>query len=276
MTTTKKDYLPFLKVAAATLDISARIVIRDRLGRLKPQHVDDMLEIWHRRVFAAGEGRVEVFGLEHVQDAARGAADIAAGKRSYVVMTNHQSLLDVPSVIATFPGRIRMVGKRELGQVPIWGHAMKAAGTVFVERGNREQSIAALETAKAQMRAGVSIWIAPEGTRGRTGELQALKKGGFHVARQLGAPIAPAWITGTKDIISPDGFGVVKGGHVTVRYGAPIETGDIGEHDIAELMFRVEKSLKALQVESHEHLARTASSSSSSSSPSSSSSSTKA
>ncbi len=274
MAKTKKDLLPFLKVAAATLDISTRIVVRDRLGRLQSQHVDDLLDIWHRRVFAAGEGTLEVHGLEHVRDAARGpSVPGAPPTRSYVVMTNHQSLLDVPTVIATFPGRIRMVGKRELGEVPVWGHAMKAAGIVFVDRGNRAQSIAALDGAKQQLRDGVSIWIAPEGTRGRTGELQPLKKGGFHLARQLGAPIAPAWITGTREIISPDGFAVVKGGHVVIRYGQPIETdprlgGVRGEDDIAELMFRVETALQKLKSDADTAALSSASPSSSSSSKS--------
>lgn len=249
----RKHYRPFLKVVAATLGISARIVVHDRLGDLEANDIDRWLVDWHKKVFAAGEGTLECFGLEHVKDAARGKADVDAGKRAYVVMTNHQSLMDVPSVIATFPGRIRMVGKRELGEVPIWGHAMKAAGTVFVDRGNREQSIAALDTAKKQLREGTSIWIAPEGTRTRDGQLGPLKKGGFHLALQLGVPIAPAWITGTKAIIDPGSFGVRLHGHITVRWGAPIATEGV---ELAALMESVKTTLLALQKESEAHLAR--------------------
>jgi 1-acyl-sn-glycerol-3-phosphate acyltransferase len=248
----RKHYRPFLKVAADTLTRSAKIAIKDRLGTLDQGYVDDILVGWHHAIYDAGKGSLEVFGADHVKDAARGAADVAVGKRSYVVMTNHQSLLDVPTVIATFPGRIRMVGKRELGKVPIWGHAMRAAGVVFVDRGNRQQSIAALDTAKGQLQAGTSIWIAPEGTRSRDGSLLPLKKGGFHLATQLGAPIAPAWLTGTKQIIDPESFGVTMNGHVTIRYGAPIATEG---KSVAELMELVRAALLDLQQQSLAYLA---------------------
>ena len=236
----RKHYRPFLQVVASTLARSAEMVIKDRRGTLTPDVVDDILQRWCAELFRVGKGTIVAHGVEHVQDAARGPG---AG-RAYVVMTNHQSLMDVPSIVKTFPGRLRMVGKRELGDLPIWGHAMKAAGVVFVDRGNREQSIQALELAKTQLRQGTSIWIAPEGTRSLTGALGPLKKGGFHLARQLGVPIAPAWISGTKEIISPDGFGVTLHGHISVRYGAPIETEGV---ELADLMAKVQLALLSLQ-----------------------------
>lgn len=249
-----KHYRPFLQVMGATLKVSATIVFKDRQGTLTPAIVDDLLQGWCQDLMRIGKGKIEAFGLEHVSNAARGSGSaVDPAGRAYVLMTNHQSLMDVPSVLKTFPGRLRMVGKRELGQIPLWGHAMKAGGIVFVDRGNREQSIAALELAKTQMRAGTSIWIAPEGTRSLDGQLGPLKKGGFHLARQLGAPIAPAWITGTREVIAPDGFGVTFHGHITVRYGAPIETtaADAATDDgIAGLMQRVRSSLLGLQAES--------------------------
>jgi 1-acyl-sn-glycerol-3-phosphate acyltransferase len=240
----RKHYRPFLQVVAKTLASSAEIVMKDRNGILTPASVDDVMQRWCAELFRIGQGDIEAFGLEHAADAARGPG---AG-RAYVLMTNHQSLMDVPSVVKTFPGRLRMVGKRELGDLPVWGHAMKAAGVVFVDRGNRAQSIKALDRAKAQLLEGTSIWIAPEGTRSKDGELGPLKKGGFHLAKQLGAPILPAWIKGTREIISPDGFGVRLHGHITVRYGAAIETK--GDDDVPALMDRVRQSLLALQAAS--------------------------
>jgi 1-acyl-sn-glycerol-3-phosphate acyltransferase len=121
---------------------------------------------------------------------------------------------------------------------------MKALGIVFVDRGARAQSIRALETAKAQLSSGTSIWMAPEGTRSRDGELGPLKKGGFHVAHALGVPIAPAWIEGTAHIVSPDSFGVHKGGHVVVTYGPPIATAG---RTIDDLVADVRAALLTLQ-----------------------------
>lgn len=248
----RKHYRPFFKVALDMLTRSAKVALKGQLGTLSPEYVDDILAGWPDVIYEAGDGTLEVFGVEHVSDAARGPDDARRGKRGYVVMTNHQSLLDVPTVVGTWPGRLRMVSKQELGKVPIWGAAMRASGVVFVDRSNREQSVAALERAKAQLKEGTSIWIAPEGTRSRDGSLLPLKKGGFHLAQQLGAPIAPAWLTGTRQIVDPDSFGVTLHGHVTIRYGRPIETEG---KTVPALMEEVRAALLELQQQSLAHLA---------------------
>jgi 1-acyl-sn-glycerol-3-phosphate acyltransferase len=225
---TRRRYRPFLKTVAATLAASSAIVVRERRGTLSADDVDAVLQTWQRRVFAAGQARLVAHGVERYQDAG------PPTRHAYVVMTNHQSLLDVPTVVATWPGRIRMVGKVELSRVPVWGRAMRAIGTVFVDRADRAQSLRALEEAKEQLRQGTSIWIAPEGTRHRDGELGPLKKGGFHLACSLQAPIAPAWIEGTAEVISPDSFGVHPGRTVTIVYGEPIVTDGRSPGDLVD------------------------------------------
>ena len=231
------SYVPFLKVVGSTLARSSEILVRHSFGRLSPQAVDAIFARWAQSVFAAGNGTVEGFGLEHIQPG-----------QAYVVMTNHQSLLDIPAVMLTFPGRIRMVGKKELANVPIWGGAMRAAGNVFVSRdGGRDQARASLEGAKARLREGASVWIAPEGTRSRDGNLQRFKKGGFHVAMQLGVPLLPGFVDGTREVIAPDSFRVRPGGHVTVRYGAPIATDGVDDAGIPALMEQVRQALEGLR-----------------------------
>lgn len=239
----RRHYRPFLKTVAATLLGSTDILVQNATGTLSPNVGDDIMQRWQRRVFSAGEGTVEAVGVERYVDAGPPSC------RPYVVMSNHQSLLDIPSVVATWPGRIRMVSKMELSRVPVWGPAMKALGIVFVDRGDRAQSIRALEAAKAQLSSGTSIWMAPEGTRSRDGNLGPLKKGGFHVARALGVPIAPAWIEGTAHIVSPDGFGVHKGGHVVVTYGPPIVTDG---RSVEDLVHDVRSALLSLQQQTRE------------------------
>lgn len=229
---------------AATLRASATIWGRDLAGRLSPDDVDRVFHDWADEIYRYGDGTLVADGANLYDDAR--AHDGVPG-RAYVVMSNHQSLLDVPSIIRTFPGRVRMVGKVELGRLPVWGNAMKAAGVVFVDRKNRAQSIKALERAKAQLAQGTSIWIAPEGTRSADGELLPLKKGGFHLATSLGVPIAPAWITGTREVVSPDSFGVRMGQTVHVRYGPPIATDGVA---IEVLMGQVRDALLALQRQS--------------------------
>lgn len=230
-----RTYLPFLKTAVATLWGSLQIVSRDAFGKIDQGTVDGILQRWQASIFRAGNCTVEGFGMEHLDAAC-----------PYVVMSNHQSLLDVPSLYATFPGRLRMISKKELGRVPVWGSAMRAAGVVFVDRGARGKAIAALDSAKALLSQGTSMWLAPEGTRSADGSLLPFKKGGFHLARQLGAAIVPVWIEGTRKIIEKNTFAVTPGGHVVVRYGVPIPTAGVDEAGLPALMEHVREAMLLL------------------------------
>jgi 1-acyl-sn-glycerol-3-phosphate acyltransferase len=67
------------------------------------------------------------------------------------------------------------------------------------------------------------VWIAPEGTRSRTGEIGSLKKGGFLLAQETGTPILPVALRGTRDVLPPDTVRIQHGAHVDVTFGEPIE-----------------------------------------------------
>ena len=80
-----------------------------------------------------------------------------------------------------FP-RLRILYKAELRKLPVLVRAFDLAGFVPLERGNRDQSLPAIERAAQALQEGSSFLIFPEGTRSRTGELLPFKKGGFIMA----------------------------------------------------------------------------------------------
>jgi 1-acyl-sn-glycerol-3-phosphate acyltransferase len=86
------------------------------------------------------------------------------------------------------------------------------------------------------LRDGVSIYLAPEGTRSIDGRIGKLKKGGFHLALETGASIIPVAIRGTIDILPRGGRVMRSGQQVRVRIGPPIE---VAGRDIASLMTQV-------------------------------------
>jgi 1-acyl-sn-glycerol-3-phosphate acyltransferase len=201
-------------------------------GRVTREVCDQRIAHFTHRVIELADIRLEVSG-----------ADAIPADRAYVFMSNHQSHLDIPVIYATVPARtLRMVAKAELFRIPVWGKAMRAAEMVEVNRGNRRQAVASLERAAQTIASGVSIWIAPEGSRSRTGELLPLKKGGFHLARQTGAPIVPIAISGTRHILPPGARGMVRGCRVRVVYGPPIpaEGADVDELQAAVASFLAE------------------------------------
>jgi 1-acyl-sn-glycerol-3-phosphate acyltransferase len=161
---------------------------------------------------------------------------------SYVYMSNHQSHLDIPILYATLPSRtIRMLGKVELFKIPLWGQGLKAAEFISVDRSNHVRAVQSIERAKELLRDGVSMYLAPEGTRSRTGKIGALKKGGFHLAIDTQTPIVPVAIRGTIDILPRGGRVMQTGKRVEVVIGDPIP---VENQDLSDLMAKVSEFLK--------------------------------
>jgi 1-acyl-sn-glycerol-3-phosphate acyltransferase len=237
----RRDALPIAKTALYTLDISARFLAAAALGRGSIAVADRLLDGYWRRIFQSGNARLIVEGREHFDG------------RTAVVMSNHGSLLDIPALMGAVPGSLRMVLKQELTRVPVWGPALVKSGFVPVERGTKERAIAQLAEAERMLAQGVHVWISPEGTRSRNGQLGPFKKGGFHLARSLGAPIVPAWIEGTRVIVPPDRLDASYDGTVFVRFGEPIETKGA---EVDTLVTRVREAMLALAEGAREETAR--------------------
>lgn len=222
-------------VLAHTLSASTKIVARAGIGRLRPDNVDRVLKRWCDHIFRLSRATLVADGREHVVPG-----------QPYVLLSNHQSLFDIPAVLTAFPGRLRFVAKQELRRVPVFGKAMAVGGAVFVDRADRERAIDQLKATRQQVEQGTSVWIAVEGTRSRDGTLGAFKKGGFHVAMDLGVPILPTWIQGSLDVIPPDQWASVTGQTVRVAFGAPIPTTGLGRGDLEGLMDRTRIALLGL------------------------------
>jgi 1-acyl-sn-glycerol-3-phosphate acyltransferase len=218
-----------------TLSISTRFLGAYAIRKGSVAYGDELLDWYWRHIFTAGNAKLSVSGRRHFEQG-----------KAYVVMSNHASLVDIPAMMGAIPGSMRMVTKEELTKIPIWGQALIASGFIPLDRKNRSKAIAQLERAKEVLQKGVSVWISPEGTRSRDGTLAAFKKGGFHVALDLGVPIIPAWIDGAGRVLPPDQFKVRYGQDVHVKFGAPISTAGRSKDNLDDLMKEVRESIVAL------------------------------
>jgi 1-acyl-sn-glycerol-3-phosphate acyltransferase len=146
-------------------------------------------------------------------------------EQAYILMSNHGSLYDIPIIFEALPGSIRMIAKKELFRVPLWGHAMKACEFLAIDRKNSAQAIKDLEIVKEKMRSGILPWVAPEGTRSRDGKLGPFKRGIFVLAIQTNAIIIPIGIRGAAGILPPKTLNFQMDQDISVRIGTPIDAG---------------------------------------------------
>lgn len=145
-------------------------------------------------------------------------------ERPAVFIFNHQSNADMFIGAKLLRKDARAIAKKELKYTPV-GPLFMAAGVIFVDRGNREKAIEALKPAADALQRGISIAIAPEGTRSYDYKLGRFKKGAFHIAMQAGVPIVPMVIKNAHDVL-PRGSALIRPTAVEVVVLPPVSTAD--------------------------------------------------
>jgi HAD superfamily hydrolase (TIGR01490 family) len=155
--------------------------------------------------------------------------------RPAVFIFNHQSQLDVPLLGKLLRGGFTGVAKAEIKKDPVWGPVFSMADVAFVERGNTAQAKEALAPAVQRLRDGISLVIAPEGTRSYTPRLGRFKKGAFHVAMQAEVPIVPIVLRNAGAAMWR-GSKTVRPATVDVAVLPPI---DVSDWTVAELDDRI-------------------------------------
>jgi len=155
-------------------------------------------------------------------------------RRSYVVVSNHQSQIDIPILFAGLPMPIRFLAKRSLFFIPVFGWSLWAARFVPVDRGSGRKARRSIDIAAQKARRGPSVVVFPEGTRTPDGGLQAFKSGAFVMAFKSGAPVLPVAIRGSFDVVPKHRLSV-NPGTVELIIGSPVETGSYDLNDREKL-----------------------------------------
>jgi 1-acyl-sn-glycerol-3-phosphate acyltransferase len=174
---------------------------------------------------------------------ATGAEKIPAGSPC-VLLCNHQSNFDILALLHALPGQYRILAKRELFFIPVFGWAIWLAGCIPVDRGRRDRAIRSIDRAAERVRRGRSVLIFGEGSRSEDGSLQPLKKGGFHLAMQSGAPIVPISIRGSRAVL-PKGSRRIRPGRIDLVISDPIAARGRGPEAMGVLMREVAAALEA-------------------------------
>lgn len=189
------------------------------IGRMTPG--------WARGLARAWGLSVEAYGAEHIDPA-----------QTYVLMSNHQSHVDIVALFEALPILPGFLAKKELRSIPLFGRAMEVGGHVFIDRTKRTEARVAIAEAAAQVRRGSSIVIFPEGTRADSPGVKPFKKGGFHLAKQAGVPIVPIGIRGSASVLPKHDWRLYPG-RIEVHIGEAIPADDVVATPVPELIERV-------------------------------------
>ena len=208
--------------AAAGAGAVAGALTLDRRGGM------DMATSLFGRVGAQlGNIRIAVTGEQH------------ATRRPAVFFINHQSTLVDALVTSRVVQRgFTVVAKAEVKRIPVLGQLLTLADVAFVERSNTSKAISAMQPAVDKLHAGVSIVLAPEGTRSLSPRVGAFKKGGFHLARDAGVPIVPIVIRNAGEIMWRNAR-VVQEGTIEVVVHEPVPTAGWTKADLDEWVPRM-------------------------------------
>jgi 1-acyl-sn-glycerol-3-phosphate acyltransferase len=158
-------------------------------------------------------------------------------RRPYMAVSNHESFADV-FLISHVPWEMKWLSKEAIFKIPVMGWMMRMAGDIQVRRGDPNSRAKALEECRDRLRKKVSVMILPEGTRSSTGELLPFHDGAFRLAIEMGVPILPMAVAGTRHAM-PKGSLLFNRAVAEVRVLEPIETAGLTHADIAALREQV-------------------------------------
>ena len=167
--------------------------------------------LWSRLILLTTGVRVRVDGLEALEPG-----------RTYIFVSNHQSIYDIPVIFWSMPYQLRIIAKASLGSFPFLGWHLRRTGHLLVDRRNPDRA-GILRRWRGLVTSGLSLIIFPEGTRSADGRVGRFKAGSFMLAIEAGLPVVPMSIVGTRHVMRK-GRLTVEPGDVVLAIHAPIDT----------------------------------------------------
>lgn len=160
-------------------------------------------------------------------------------EKAYVIVSNHQSLLDILLVLAKLPLHFKFIAKRELFWIPFFGWHLWLAGYIPLKRGDMESGRGCLVKAGQWLGRGVSVLFFPEGTRSPDGKIHSFKPGAFKLALEGKVDILPLVIVGTRDAIPKHSWRVEKRSLLWLEIQRPVSVKELSIGDLAEIKEKI-------------------------------------
>jgi 1-acyl-sn-glycerol-3-phosphate acyltransferase len=207
----------------------------DKSGRAQHR----IAQAWARACVWVSASHVTVRGAENLHKSA-----VA------VYAANHTSYMDTPVVFASLPFQFRILAKKELWPIAFIGWYLNRSGQIPIDTVNTHATLSSLSVGVKALRAGMPLFVFPEGGRTPTGELQPFLSGAAYLAIRAQVPLVPIALDGVYDLL-PIHTHHFYPGELTLSVGKPIETKGMTVRQAEELTARVRTAIaEMLQQES--------------------------
>ena len=223
--------IQFSVMVVATLVLASTVIVLSLLGLRRLAYLP--VRAWAWTLLTVTGVRYRSHGLDNVPE-----------QGPYVVISNHCSHLDGPTIALALPHPVYFVIKKELSRIPLWGLATRKLGFIAVNRSDSDQARAEMVRAVETIRDGRRVLVFAEGTRSPDGHLQPFKKGGFHLAIDAQVPVLPVTVNGSHALFPKAGTSV-RSGTMDIIVGRAIPTHGLGKGDIEHLMAATREEILA-------------------------------
>ncbi|HEX2167210.1 MAG TPA: lysophospholipid acyltransferase family protein [Longimicrobiales bacterium] len=174
-------------------------------------------------------------------------------RRPYIAVANHESYADI-FLISHLPWEMKWLSKAEVMRLPLMGWLMRMAGDIPVHRGDSRSRAEAMNGIRDRLAKRVSVIVLPEGTRAPTDQLLPFRDGAFRVAVELGLPVLPIAVAGTRNAMAKGSFRFNRA-TAEARVLEPIETTGMTREDVPRLRDEVRNRIDAAREELRRELA---------------------
>lgn len=194
------SFFYFVFLALISLPLTCFIIRTFNLLRRRMPYFENkpnkVATLWARFFFAVVPGwHVTIKGRENL---------VPLGK-TVIFVSNHQSMADV-FMMFLLDRPFSFIAKESIFKMPIMGPTTAALRNIPLRRNDPRSAQAAMEQCEILLKKGTSVFLYPEGTRSKTGELLPFKSGAFRLSKKLNIPIQPLAVIGAKDLLEKGSF----------------------------------------------------------------------
>lgn len=209
---------------------SLLVSLFEKSGRI--QHA--IARVWARGSVAISGARLTVVGAERLRH-----------HQVAVYAGNHTSYMDTPVIFSTLPFQFRILAKRELWSMPFIGWYLNRSGQISIDTENTHSTLSSLGAGVKALRAGMPLFVFPEGSRTPDGAMQPFMAGAAFLAIRAQVPVVPIALSGVYDLL-PMHTRHFYPCDVTLTVGEPIATAGMTIRQAEELTGRIRVAIEEM------------------------------